>query len=87
MNLITSSASRCLFNKTLFFPIASQRWARRKSRLASLKGFKYFQLMRRVELDPSNPAEHLDRFDYVSLTIWNEKRDFNAWRKVRMSMK
>ena len=30
-----------------------QRWATRKSRLATLEGFKYFQLMRRVKVHNS----------------------------------
>ena len=35
-------------------PKFEQRWASRKSRLAELDGFRYFQLMRRV---PRNPGE------------------------------
>lgn len=57
-----------------------KRWATRKSRLASLPGFRYFNLMRRVQLDDEAPPP-IDNFDYVSLTIWQGKRDFNAWRK------
>lgn len=54
------------------------RWANRKSRLAELEGFRYFNLMRRVSLDetPVDP----DDFGYVSLTVWNTKKDFNTWR-------
>jgi len=57
-----------------------QRWATRKSRLASLEGFKYFQLMRRVKLSDDAPDYESDPFDYVSFTIWDQKRHFNAWR-------
>eukprot|EP00984_Skeletonema_dohrnii_P005474 scaffold1932_cov78-Skeletonema_dohrnii-CCMP3373.AAC.1 len=64
-----------------------KRWADRSSRLAELDGFKYFQLMRRVALDDeANSGEHRSTCiyypfgNYVSFTIWNEKKDFNAWR-------
>jgi heme-degrading monooxygenase HmoA len=64
-----------------------QRWATRKSRLAELQGFKYFQLMRRVTLnnDGSCSYDHGETDDdsfenYVSFTIWNKKSDFSAWR-------
>lgn len=51
-----------------------KRWATRKSRLASLEGFKYFQLMRRVSLDANNNEPFGDDFNYVSFTIWNDKK-------------
>jgi len=63
-----------------------KRWADRSSRLAELDGFKYFHLMRRVGLDDDantgvDPLAHTDAFgNYVSLTIWDEKKHFNAWR-------
>jgi len=63
-----------------------KRWADRSSRLAELEGFKYFQLMRRVSLDNEpnsgiDPQASTDPFgNYVSFTIWNEKKHFNAWR-------
>ncbi len=65
------------------------RWANRKSRLAELDGFKYFHLMRRVELndDGTNVYDEGDASDgsnmgnYVSFTIWEQKSDFSAWRK------
>jgi heme-degrading monooxygenase HmoA len=56
------------------------RWANRKSRLATLDGFKYFNLMRRVTLDGGAPPDAEDPFGYVSLTIWETKQDFNTWR-------
>lgn len=57
------------------------RWANRKSRLAELEGFKYFNLMRRVTLDGgAAPQDAEDPFGYVSLTIWETKQAFNTWR-------
>ena len=64
-----------------------KRWATRKSKLASLEGFKYFHLMRRVTLndDGTNTYDEGDSPEtaagnYVSFTIWNKKSDFSAWR-------
>eukprot|EP00585_Thalassiosira_rotula_P012123 CAMPEP_0196138712 /NCGR_PEP_ID=MMETSP0910-20130528/6254_1 /TAXON_ID=49265 /ORGANISM="Thalassiosira rotula, Strain GSO102" /LENGTH=345 /DNA_ID=CAMNT_0041399349 /DNA_START=82 /DNA_END=1119 /DNA_ORIENTATION=+ len=63
-----------------------KRWADRSSRLASLDGFRYFQLMRRVSLDDEansgiDPLSSTDPFgNYVSFTIWHQKKHFNAWR-------
>mmetsp|Transcript_18210 Transcript_18210/g.29859 ORF Transcript_18210/g.29859 Transcript_18210/m.29859 type:complete len:339 (+) Transcript_18210:71-1087(+) len=63
-----------------------KRWADRSSRLAELEGFKYFQLMRRVGLENEvnsgiDPFASTDPFgNYVSFTIWDEKKHFNAWR-------
>eukprot|EP00580_Thalassiosira_gravida_P014695 CAMPEP_0201682084 /NCGR_PEP_ID=MMETSP0494-20130426/51438_1 /ASSEMBLY_ACC=CAM_ASM_000839 /TAXON_ID=420259 /ORGANISM="Thalassiosira gravida, Strain GMp14c1" /LENGTH=376 /DNA_ID=CAMNT_0048165839 /DNA_START=17 /DNA_END=1148 /DNA_ORIENTATION=+ len=92
-----------------------KRWADRSSRLASLDGFRYFQLMRRVSLDDeansgndplnviafsiylhshhkrplyshsyrsgNDPLSSTDSFgNYVSFTIWHQKKHFNAWR-------
>jgi len=69
-------------------PKFEKRWATRKSRLSSLDGFRYFHLMRRVSLEDepdtgTDPlAESGDTFgNYVSFTIWQEKKHFNAWRK------
>ena len=66
-----------------------KRWATRKSRLASLDGFKYFHLMRRVTLndDGSSTYDGGDKKDetnmgnYVSFTVWEKKSHFSAWRK------
>ena len=74
-----------------------QRWATRKSRLATLPGFKYFHLMRRVTLNEQQGEDGTitttttsydggDSNDerqgnYVSFTIWEKKSDFSAWRK------
>jgi len=63
-----------------------KRWADRSSRLAALDGFRYFHLMRRVSLDNEknsgiDPLASGDSFgNYVSFTIWKEKKNFNAWR-------
>ncbi|KAL3776565.1 hypothetical protein ACHAWO_001749 [Cyclotella atomus] len=63
-----------------------KRWADRSSRLASLEGFRYFHLMRRVALENEvnsgiDPLATTDEFgNYVSFTIWQEKKHFNAWR-------
>jgi heme-degrading monooxygenase HmoA len=62
-----------------------QRWTTRKSRLAELDGFKYFHLMRRVTLgekEAETPEEEKDEFgNYVSFTVWDEKENFDDWRK------
>jgi heme-degrading monooxygenase HmoA len=63
-----------------------QRWATRKSRLATLPGFRYFHLMRRVTLeedgtctfDPGDSGNTAG--NYLSFTIWDKKSDFSAWR-------
>ena len=66
-----------------------KRWATRKSKLAILDGFRYFQLMRRVELmndegkttvyDEGETEEEAFE-NYVSFTIWEKKSHFSAWR-------
>lgn len=65
-----------------------KRWATRKSRLATLPGFRYFHLMRRVQLNEDGSCEYQGgeteeeaQENYVSFTIWNKKSDFSAWRK------
>ena len=64
-----------------------KRWATRKSRLATLPGFQYFHLMRRVTLSGNNECvydegatDEAAQENYVSFTIWNKKSDFSAWR-------
>uniref|UniRef100_A0A7S2U695 ABM domain-containing protein n=1 Tax=Attheya septentrionalis TaxID=420275 RepID=A0A7S2U695_9STRA len=65
------------------------RWANRQSRLATLDGFRYFHLMRRVTLNDDGsgintyqPGEAKEEKmgNYVSFTIWERKSDFSAWR-------
>lgn len=71
-----------------------KRWATRKSRLAQLRGFRYFHIMRRVELlEKSKKNEEATAVykggetneeaqeNYVSFTIWERKSDFSVWRK------
>eukprot|EP00545_Synedropsis_sp_CCMP1620_P011878 CAMPEP_0119022464 /NCGR_PEP_ID=MMETSP1176-20130426/28091_1 /TAXON_ID=265551 /ORGANISM="Synedropsis recta cf, Strain CCMP1620" /LENGTH=349 /DNA_ID=CAMNT_0006977343 /DNA_START=32 /DNA_END=1081 /DNA_ORIENTATION=- len=66
-----------------------KRWATRKSRLATLDGFRYFHLMRRVTLnDDDDGTTTFDEGEgdtlfgnYVSFTIWDKKSHFSAWRK------
>jgi len=64
-----------------------QRWATRKSRLATLDGFKYFHLMRRVLLNDDGTTTYDEGTDdesaqgnMVSFTIWEKKSDFSTWR-------
>mmetsp|Transcript_31606 Transcript_31606/g.103013 ORF Transcript_31606/g.103013 Transcript_31606/m.103013 type:complete len:308 (+) Transcript_31606:17-940(+) len=59
-------------------PKFEQRWANRKSRLAELDGFRFFTLLRRVDDDPALRGE-LDA-DMMSLTVWSDKKAFDAWR-------
>ena len=61
------------------------RWANRKSRLAELEGFRYFSLFREVPVEdvvgPRGAAAmggDPPSYNYMSFTIWNEKKDFNA---------
>ena len=64
-------------------PVFEKRWAERKSRLANLDGFRFFTLMRRVEGSPGGPPSPPspdEEYDYVSLTIWEDKSGFDAWR-------
>ena len=66
-----------------------KRWATRKSRLASLDGFRYFHLMRRVSLgedggssyDAGDKKNGTNMGNYVSFTVWQKKSQFSAWRK------
>lgn len=53
------------------------RWATRKSRLAVLDGFRYFSLLR---LTSAEGDGEMAKFNYVSFTIWSDKKGFNSWR-------
>lgn len=55
-----------------------KRWADRKSRLAQLEGFRFFTLLKRV--DPVGGAQDSDENNYVSMTVWENKDNFDAWR-------
>jgi len=65
-----------------------KRWATRKSRLATLDGFRYFHLMRRVSLNEDGTNTYKEGTDndsafgnYVSFTIWEKKDQFQEWRQ------
>lgn len=61
-----------------------KRWATRKSKLATLQGFRYFHLMRRVNLETGEyeggKTDDEAQGNYVSFTIWERKSDFSVWR-------
>lgn len=63
-------------------PKFEQRWAERKSRLADLDGFRFFSLLRRVGAEKDGAVEAIptDEPNYVSLTVWEDKDTFTAWR-------
>uniref|UniRef100_A0A7S3JSU2 ABM domain-containing protein n=1 Tax=Aureoumbra lagunensis TaxID=44058 RepID=A0A7S3JSU2_9STRA len=63
------------------------RWANRKSRLATLEGFRYFTLLRQVPLEdvigPKGAAAmggKTPAYDYMSYTIWEDYDSFSNWR-------
>eukprot|EP00899_Mesostigma_viride_P014603 jgi/Mesvir1/23143/Mv10531-RA.1 len=60
-------------------PAFEKRWTERKSRLAQLDGFRYFTLLRRVYAEGQTKDEEKD-FDYLSFTVWEDKKSFSAWR-------
>lgn len=63
-------------------PQFEQRWAQRKSSLLTLDGFRWFSLMRRVPPSGEGPDhKYPDDYSYVSFTIWENKKNFNSWRK------
>lgn len=57
-----------------------KRWADRKSRLAELAGFRFFTLLKRVDAFDSDYTAEGDSGNYISLTIWENKDNFDAWR-------
>merc|ERR1711871_536712 len=55
--------------------------ATRKSRLATLDGFRFFTLLKRVATEGMDEdARDYEEGNYVSFTIWENKDNFNAWR-------
>jgi heme-degrading monooxygenase HmoA len=56
-----------------------KRWADRKSRLGLLDGFRFFCMMRRVELEGRPPP--VDDINYISCTVWEDFPSFDAWKK------
>jgi len=63
-------------------PKFEQRWAERKSRLDDLDGVRFFSLLRRVGAEKDGAVEPIpsDEPNYVSLTVWEDKDTFTAWR-------
>ncbi|KAJ8600204.1 hypothetical protein CTAYLR_002009 [Chrysophaeum taylorii] len=64
------------------------RWANRKSRLATLPGFRYFTLLRQVplaEVVGDRGAQAMGgsepKYDYMSFTIWEDEASFDEWRQ------
>ena len=58
-----------------------KRWATRKSRLATLDGFRFFTLLKRVATEGIDEnADDYEEGNYVSYTIWENKDNFDAWR-------
>lgn len=57
-----------------------KRWAERKSRLANLEGFRYFSLLKRVDGDGADQPSDLDDKNYISMTVWENRDNFNEWR-------
>ena len=57
-----------------------KRWADRKSRLATLGGFRFFSLLRRVD-GPGANYEKDNLGNYISFTIWEDKESFDVWYK------
>lgn len=59
-----------------------KRWAERPSRLATMDGFRWFALFRRVTLsgEPLDQEAH-DDFNYTSMTLWEDKDTFQVWRE------
>lgn len=56
-----------------------KRWADRKSSLKTLEGFRFFQLLRRDSFSGSIKYEEGEP-DYMSMTVWETKKNFNSWR-------
>ena len=64
-------------------PRFEKRWADRKSSLKILEGFRFFTLLRRaddVELNGKKVEYEDDTPDYMSMTVWETKKNFNSWR-------
>ena len=64
-------------------PRFEKRWADRKSSLKVLDGFRFFTLLRRADDVQLNdrPVEYAQgTADYMSMTVWETKKNFNSWR-------
>jgi len=51
-----------------------QRWANRESKLKEMPGFRFFSMMRR------DATQADDGYNYISLSIWEDKAAFENWR-------
>lgn len=61
-------------------PKFEKRWAERKSRLATLPGFRFFSLLRRVDGPGSDYSQEGEFGNYISFTVWQDKPSFDLWR-------
>jgi heme-degrading monooxygenase HmoA len=61
-------------------PKFEKRWAERKSRLATLPGFRFFTLLRRVDGPGSDYCDEGGFGNYLSFTVWQDKPSFDVWR-------
>jgi heme-degrading monooxygenase HmoA len=59
-----------------------KRWADRKSRISQLKGFRFFTLLKRVQVLGADYSKDGDEGNYVSMTVWEDKDCFDEWRYV-----
>lgn len=55
-----------------------ERWAKRQSKLATLEGFEFFALLRKIS--ENNIDDKEDIFNYISCTFWGNKDNFDAWK-------
>jgi heme-degrading monooxygenase HmoA len=75
---VATNRFRVRAGKTATF---EKRWATRKSRLATLDGFRFFTLLKRVAtVGFDKEAPDYEEGNYVSFTIWQDKPSFDAWR-------
>jgi len=60
-----------------------KKWALRPSRLATMDGFRWFSLFRKVAEDGSGPVLPTsgEEFNYTSMTVWENKDNFTVWRE------
>ena len=65
-------------------PRFEKRWADRKSSLAKIEGFRFFTLLRRADDLQSTDGKLVSYPDgtpnYMSMTVWETKENFSAWR-------
>jgi len=65
--------------------VFEKRWADRKSRLATLAGFRFFCMMRLVNGNEGERRRTDDADDdepnYISSTVWDTYENFDVWKK------